>query len=698
MNRRESFHSGRLSKHSMRKESVSSIKSDMISESESYYDSFIQIKKEVSNYIIIDKKIYEKIIKFIKNSNLFKEQIKMKYNKKNNFKKPEYQNCLINKFSIISSNKNKNDYSLKSNNINNNENNNTDIKKDNIYSNINDNIKNNNTHSNINDNNVKNNNNNTHPNNDDNIKNNNTLSNNNDNNAKNNNINLDIKNNNTKNNNLDINNNIKKNNINLDINNNNNKIKTNSNTSMMSLFMNSQKEKAKEKEEISKLKSIISDMNKKHETEINNYKEIIKEFSNKIDSLQKELKKLKELNELLLQKENSKKQKIQIIFSQPKILSKILSYLENDEKFNLSKVSSYLYQNIYFKAVTEKIYKKLKKREIILENFGKEDLNSKFDVKENEIMELFKNYIIEQKVSGKEMRNEIVKSLIFLETNVKIPMNNFKGPLTEKDNISTTKGPKKEIFLTKFFSKIKSEFEEELENYSKNENLVKSNYITFSQNEFNNLFAADKHVLETFQTDKSLNIKFEYKNSNKIKDIINEFFLCQLPQPSYQKFIQKICETFCDLLYSSFLALNDIKNLQIIAFSLYSRYMKFKLKNEELLSVIEDLNHFADSNRQIKEMLTKSKNELEFKYTNSKMTISQLNNIIIEKEKEINNIKSKAKEKEEKYDKFKIELVKEYQKIKDDFVFTKNERDTLKGVLIELKDFFVKVVTGELLN
>ena len=698
MNRRESFHSGRLSKHSMRKESVSSIKSDMISESESYYDSFIQIKKEVSNYIIIDKKIYEKIIKFIKNSNLFKEQIKMKYNKKNNFKKPEYQNCLINKFSIISSNKNKNDYSLKSNNINNNENNNTDIKKDNIYSNINDNIKNSNTHSNINDN-IKNNNNNTHPNNDDNIKNNNTRSNNNDNNTKNNNINLDIKNNNTKNNNLDINNNIKKNNINLDINNNNNnKIKTNSNTSMMSLFMNSQKEKAKEKEEISKLKSIISDMNKKHETEINNYKEIIKEFSNKIDSLQKELKKLKELNELLLQKENSKKQKIQIIFSQPKILSKILSYLENDEKFNLSKVSSYLYQNIYFKAVTEKIYKKLKKREIILENFGKEDLNSKFDVKENEIMELFKNYIIEQKVSGKEMRNEIVKSLIFLETNVKIPMNNFKGPLTEKDNISSTKGPKKEIFLTKFFSKIKSEFEEELENYSKSENLVKSNYITFSQNEFNNLFAADKHVLETFQTDKSLNIKFEYKNSNKIKDIINEFFLCQLPQPSYQKFIQKICETFCDLLYSSFLALNDIKNLQIIAFSLYSRYMKFKLKNEELLSVIEDLNHFADSNRQIKEMLTKSKNELEFKYTNSKMTISQLNNIIIEKEKEINNIKSKAKEKEEKYDKFKNELVKEYEKIKDDFIFTKNERDTLKGVLIELKDFFVKVVTGELLN
>ena len=338
----------------------------------------------------------------------------------------------------------------------------------------------------------------------------------------------------------------------------------------------------------------------------------------------------------------------------------------------------------------------MQKREKILENFGKEDLNSILDIKDNEIMELYKNYIIEQKVSGKEMRNDIVKSLIFLETNVKIPMTNFKGQVAEKEN-NDSKGLKKERFFTKIFSAIKSEIKEEIDNY-KNEFLVNNNYISFSLNEFNNLYDTDKNVLETFKTDKSLNIKFEYNNSNKIKDIINEFFLCQLPQPSYQKFIQKICETFCDLLYSSFLALHDIKNLQIIAFTLYVRYMKLKLKNEELLFVIEDLNHFADSHRQIKEMLTKSKNELEFKYTNSIMTISQLNNIIIEKEREINNINTKAKEKEEKYEQFKTEIINKYQKIKNDFNFTKNERDSLKRILIELKDFFIKVVTGELLN
>ena len=88
--------------------------------------------------------------------------------------------------------------------------------------------------------------------------------------------------------------------------------------------------------------------------------------------------------------------------------------------------------------------------------------------------------------------------------------------------------------------------------------------------------------------------------------------------------------------------------------------MRNKLKDEDLQSVIGDLNHFAESSREIKEMLTKSKNEFEFKYTNSMMNNAELNSIIIQKEKEINNIILKFKEKEEKYNKFKNDIIKEY--------------------------------------
>ena len=461
--------------------------------------------------------------------------------------------------------------------------------------------------------------------------------------------------------------------------------------------MNSQK--GKEREEISKLKNKISEMEKKNEAEINNYKEIIKELSIKIESLQKEIINLNKMNEQIKQKDFLKKQKIELIYTNPKLLSKILSYLENQEKFNFSKCNSFLYKSIYFKVVSEKLFQKLKIKEKLLAKFEGEDLTSKFEVKENEILELFRNYIIEQKVSGIEMRNEIVKSLIFLETHVKIPLANFKGPIGQKEHLfKMVEQPKKEKFFSKFFSAFTSEIKEEIGINTKNENLVNNNFISFTPKEYVNIFDTDRHVLETFKTDRSLNVKFDYKSSDNIKEIINEFFVCQLPQPSYQKFITKICETFSDLLYASFIALNDIKNLEIIVYALYCRYMKFKLKIEDLQSVIEDLNHFADSSRQIKEMLNKAKNELEFKYTNSRMTISQLNNNIKEKEEEIKNINLKMKEKEEKYDKFKNEIIKEYKKIEEDFNFTKKERDSFKGILIELKDFFVKVVTGELLN
>ena len=470
----------------------------------------------------------------------------------------------------------------------------------------------------------------------------------------------------------------------------------NVNNSMMNLFMNSQK--GKDKEEISKLKMTIEEMNKKNEEEINSYKEIIKELSSKIESLENEIKKLNNIKEEKKLKENLSKSKIEIIFSNSKLLIKIISYLENNEKINLSKCNSFLYKSLYYKALSKKIYNKLIIKEKILAKFENEDLTSKFEVKENEILELFRNYIINQKISGIEMRNEIVKSLIFLETHVKIPLANFKSPINEKEHLFKMDEPKKPKFFSKFFSALKSEIKEEIGMSQKNEIILNNNFISFTPKEYVNIFDSDRHVLQTFKTDKSLNVKFDYKDADKIKEIINEFFICQLPQASYQKYISKISETFSDLLYASFLALNDIKNLEIIVYALYCRYMKFKLKIEDLQSVIEDLNHYAESSRQIKEMLTKSKNEVEFKYTNSLMTISQLNSTIKEKEEEIKNINLKMRENQEKYDKFKNEIIKEYKKIEDDFRFTKKERDLIKGILNELKDFFIKVVSGELLN
>lgn len=599
-----------------RKESVSSSKSEEASETDSYQNDYIPIKKETSHYQIIDNKLFNKIIQYIKDINTFQQQLKSgkiipKQTTKVIYDSSQFTKSLTNEFSIISNKKNE-----KQNLNQDNENNNNNLYKS-----------------------------------------------------------------------------------------SDNVIKVNNpNTSIMNLFMNANKVKEKDKEEILKLKTDLAEITKKTETEIDNYKTVINDLTLKIATLEKELKDIKDINMKLIARQNINKTAFGIIYTNEKLLTKILSYLETQEKFDFSKSNSFLYKNIFFKAVSENLLKIVKKKNYILEKLSGEDLNTKFDVKETEILDLFREYIINQKVCGVDMRNEIVKSLIFLENYVSIPMTNFKLSSGKKNKENMFDLPeekqeqKKPKFFSKFLSALKSEIKEEIGIAPKQENLPKNNYISFTPKEYVNIFESDRHVLQTYKTDKSLNVKFIYENSDKIKKLLNDFFVSQLPQTSYQKFVTKICETFSELLFSSFLALNDIKNLEIIMYALYCRYMKYKTKIEDLEGVIEDLNHFVETSRQIKDMMTKAKNELEFKYTNSVMTISQLNNSINKKDEEIRKITGEMKEKEEKYDKFKNEIIKEYKVIKDEFYFTKNERDTIKSVLLELKEYFIKVVTGDLLK
>ena len=605
-------------KEDKRKESISSSKSEDVTESDDYQSIYIPIKKEKSNYQIIDNKLFDKIVFHIKNINSFQDQLKQrtniqKNNSKQNFDKTQFIKSLTNEFSIIS------------------------------------------------------------------------------------------------NENLKLKNNENEENINSILNKSSDNIikLPNQNASMMNLFLNANKTKEKEKQEILVLKNELAEMSKKYETEIDNYKTVINDLTIKIQNLEKDLNNIKEINKKLISRNNLNKTPFELIYTNEKILKKIISYLETHEKFAFSKSNIFLYKNIFYKAVSENFLKIIKHKNYIIEKISGEDLLEKFDVKEAEISKLFNDYILNQKISGINMRNEIVKSLIFLENYVTIPLSNYKLSLSSKNKSNENmfnfpqekQENKKPKFFSKFFSALKSEIKEEIGIMgNKPDNLIKNNYISFTPNEYMNIFDTDRHVLQTAKTDKSLNVKFIYENADKIKQLLNDFFISQLPQLTYQKFITKICEAFSELLFSSFLALNDIKNLEVIMYSLYIRYMKYKIKIEDLQGVIDDLNHFMESSRQIKEMMTKAKNELEFKYTNSVMTISQLNNSINKKDEEIIKLNGEIKEKEEKYNKFKNDVLKEYNVIKDEFSFTKKERDTIKKILLEFKDYFIKVVTGELLK
>ena len=406
-----------------RKESVSSSKSEDVSESDSDQGIYIPIKKEKSNYQIIDGKLLDKIVQYIKNINSFQEKLKSSsnyqiINKKHNFEQTELIKSLTNEICIISNKENE-----KKNSEEDNINNNFYKSSDNL---------------------------------------------------------------------LKINN-------------------PNPNTSMMSLFMKSNKSKEKDKEEIIKLKSELSELKKKSQTEIDNYKHVINDSSSKVETSEKELNNIKYINAKLKSRQNLNKTSFELIYTNEKLLTKIISYLEIQEKFNFSKSNIFLYKNIFFKAVSENLLKTIKHKNYIIEKLSGQDLLEKFDVKEQEISQLFNEYILNQKISGIDMRNEIVKSLIFLESYVTIPMTNYKLSKNKKsenmfDLPQEKTENKKPKFFSKIFSALKSEIKEEIGIGNKPQNIIKNNYISFSPNEYINIFDTDRHVLQTAKTDKSLKI------------------------------------------------------------------------------------------------------------------------------------------------------------------------------------------------
>ena len=171
--------------------------------------------------------------------------------------------------------------------------------------------------------------------------------------------------------------------------------------------------------------------------------------------MEKELNKLKEINTKLISRQNLNKTSFELIYTNEKLLTKIISYLEIQEKFNFSKSNIFLYKNIFFKAVSENLLKTIKHKNYIIEKLSGQDLLEKFDAKDPEISQLFNEYILNQKISGIDMRNEIVKSLIFLESYVTIPMTNYKLSKNKKsENMFDLPQEKTEKKKTKLFLKI----------------------------------------------------------------------------------------------------------------------------------------------------------------------------------------------------------------------------------------------------
>ncbi len=303
---------------------------------------------------------------------------------------------------------------------------------------------------------------------------------------------------------------------------------------------------------------------------------------------------------------------------------------------------------------------------------------------------IIKKYSQKHVIPGNKLRYSLTHSLLFIE-------NIIRKPLREKheENIN----PKTKNLIQSFLSVIKEDDEmNEINQILKEQNYINElncKMIAFPKEDIVNLSDYDKNVLEALNGDETINIKFEFNNSEEIKVLINYFLKAKLDKQNYTKFLQYFIEEFADLFFSCFESLKELKELEILNLALNARLQRYGFLMNEMQYEIDNLSQYANSSKEVKENLSKQKNELEVKYNGSLMQISQLikdKNELIQKDED-NKKLGELKEKE--YEEFKNKILSEFQNVEKKYNYTVKERDLLKNAMLDFRNYLLNFVNDK---
>ena len=424
----------------------------------------------------------------------------------------------------------------------------------------------------------------------------------------------------------------------------------------------------------------------------NNEKEKIESLNKTILELKKEIEILK--NENLELNNNIKHMKFispfEEVFKSEKNIDKILSYLPKDYSFSLFSINKTLHQDFYYKFKCKYIEKEIKNKEKIITQLTSQDLAKTLKIDNEDMYNLIKKYSQNHVIPGNKLRYSLTHSLLFIE-------NIIRKPLREKhdENIN----PKTKNLLQSFLSVIKEDDEmDEINKILKEKNYINelnARIIAFPKEEIINLNEYDKTVIEALNGDDTVNIKFEFNNPEEIKVLIDYFLNAKLDKQSYTKFLQYFIEEFSLLFFSCFESLKELKELDIVNLALNARIKRYSFLMNEMQYEIDNLSQYANSSKEVKDNLSKLKNELEVKYNGSLMQISQLikdKNELIQKDED-NKKLGELKEKE--FEEFKNKILTEFKNVEKKYNYTVKERDLLKNAMLDFRNYLMNFVNDK---
>ena len=448
------------------------------------------------------------------------------------------------------------------------------------------------------------------------------------------------------------------------------------------------------KNELEKQKNLFFDLQKRT-------KEIENELNNILKDKDKEIKNLKESINKLNIKINDNKEKMnnmikysiyERVFDDEKLVDKILTYLPFDYYLVLASLNKRIHFHLYFKKKYLYIEKKYIAKQKLINEIAESNIPIKYQVDEEEILKLIKKYTETHLITGNKLRYSLFHSLIFLENIVRRPLQEKYDSKKSKKEI----GEKAKVILNDIFKVIKIEDNNEITQNMKNKKKKKelnSKIINIYKYDCIDLNKIDKNLLNLFNNDEYINIKFEFKSAEDIKTLLRYFLNNGLEKEYYNKFYQYLIDEYSELFFNCYDSLNSIKELEIVNIAIDSRYKKINYLMKEMNYMLTDLNNYCETSKNLKETLLKQKNEVEIKYNDCLMMNSSLNKTIINNKQLIERLEREKISIKDEVNILKNKIIEDYQKIEKSYQNVNKERNELIKLFLDLKNFFIKTIS-----
>lgn len=367
------------------------------------------------------------------------------------------------------------------------------------------------------------------------------------------------------------------------------------------------------------------------------------------------------------------------------------------------------------------------------------NLISNNSLKYNTLSDDFVNSIIKENtelvseskgIPGIDLKKQIMISLNFLERNVKIPLgldsiligkqldmntlninsstNTTMGSNSNFNNTANTNN--KEAFS--LFKSVKNMFDtkvnkqnsfnnsnnKETTSISNNNNFVVSN----NNNNMSNNSQVETKKYTIYDNDirnnlllehlSKLNLQFEYNSVIELKDILNKVYNESegFTKEFLEDFGKELINVFSNLLFIANQSLLEIKETDLIKEISKERYLTCMKTIKELEIEVEQLRSYNKTAKEIKEILSNQKNELEIKYSSCRTEMIVLQQNLEQSKCEKLRLVSNYEKLKGDFDNIKNKLVKEYLNIKRILENNISEKKDLINNIIDFKNFFMK--------